>query len=43
MVAPLDDLKLDPVDGDGSAVGNQSKSNEPILGPWRIEVTTPLM
>ena len=41
--AMLEDLKLDPVDVDGCAVGVQSKTGEPILKPWRIAVSSPLM
>ena len=39
----LEELKLDPVDFDGCAVGVQSKAGEPILKPWRIAVSSPLM
>ena len=39
----LGDLKLDPVDVDSCAVGVQSKTGEPILKPWRIAVSSPLM
>ena len=41
--AMLEELKLEPVDVDGCAVGVQSKTGEPILKPWRIAVTSPLM
>ena len=40
--AMLEDLKLDPVDVDSSALGLQSKTSEPILKPWRIAVSSPL-
>ena len=39
----LEDLKLDLVDVDGCAVGVHSKTGEPILKPWRIAVSSPLM
>ena len=41
--AMLEELKLEPVDVDGCAVGVQSKTGEPILKPWRIAVSSPLM
>ena len=37
----LTDLKLIPVDVDGSRVGVKTKSGEPILKPWRIAVSSP--
>ena len=43
MKAMLEDLKLDPVDFDGCAVGVQSKTGEPIWKPWRIPVSSPLV
>ena len=34
--AMLEDLKLDPDDFDGCAIGVQSATGEPILKTWRI-------
>ena len=39
----LEDLKLDPVDVDGCAIGVQSKTGEPILKPWQTAVNYPLV
>ena len=39
----LGELKLEAVEVDGCAVGVRSKTGEPILKPWRIAVSSPLM
>ena len=39
----LGELKLEPVEVDGCAVGVRSEKGEPILKPWRIAASSPLM
>ena len=43
VTAMLKELKLEPVEIDGCAVGVRSRSGDPILKPWRIAVSSPQM
>ena len=40
MTTMMNELKLEPIQIDGCAVGARSKSGEPILKPWRIAVSS---
>ena len=40
MTTMMNELKLEPIEIDGCAVGVRSKSGDPILKPWRIAVSS---